>query len=177
MSSVGQKLSDDPDLRLRLCAHGAREMETVSLAVRLPVIHLPAPPTSLQLLTIQPSSASHRVLSPDAHQYASAPQASEIGGTLCHRIDQRVVIAPARARAHHRPQPDELAEQRYAHVVCLGALASQEVGMDHHERAELHAVAQLLSASAHRGVVGNVRARALSADVDAPEVRVGSQPG
>lgn len=125
-------------------------METVPLAVCLPVLHLPAPSTSLQLLTIQPSSTPHRVLSPDADKHAPAPQASEIGRALRHRVDQRVVATPARARAHHRPQPDEVAEQRHAHLVRLGAVASQEVGMDQHERAQLHAVAQLLGAGGAR---------------------------
>uniref|UniRef100_A0A0A9D3L1 Uncharacterized protein n=1 Tax=Arundo donax TaxID=35708 RepID=A0A0A9D3L1_ARUDO len=175
-SSTAQKLGNDLDLRLRLCTCRAQEMETVPLPLRFPGLHLAAPPIFLQLLTIQPTSAPHRVLPPDAHQHALAPQTGEAGRALRHRVDPRVV-APARPRAHHRPQPDQLAEQRHAHLVRLGAVASQEVRMDQHERVHLHAVAQLLGAGAHRGVVRDVGARALPAEVDAPEVRVRGQPG
>ncbi|BAT08487.1 Os09g0462301 [Oryza sativa Japonica Group] len=49
--------------------------------------------------------------------------------------------------------------------------------MDQDERVHLHAVAQLLGTGPHCGVVRDVGARALAADVDAPEVGVGGQPG
>jgi hypothetical protein len=146
------------------------------LPVRLPGLHLATPPTSLQLLTVHASSAPQGILPRDTHKHAPATQGRQAGCALRHWVDPRVV-APARPRAHHWPQPDKLAEQRQAHLVRLRSLASQEEGVDQDERVQLDAVPQLLGAGAHRGVVRDVGARALAAEVDAPEVRVRGQPG
>jgi hypothetical protein len=73
---------------------GQTEMETVPWPS-----HLPAPPTTFQLPLplIGSFPPTHT-----AHQPMSAHQTSEIGSALCHRIDQRVAVAPAHSRAHHR---------------------------------------------------------------------------